>query len=137
MEILNPTLSATVLIFYSAPFPPSEEDTPALHSYSLTMLQKILFCALACLMFSQFRVAAQERPLLLFNNTFFIPTSESKLAASADVPCFPALGFKMPANVPSSLDGWWCDSSVEYAFVGFSYEITQCKFGPSPLLVSG
>ena len=36
----------------------------------------------------------------------------------------------MPATIPSSLDSWWCDSGTEYAFVGFSYEITQCE--PTP-----
>jgi len=40
---------------------------------------------------------------------------------------FPELGFKMPATVPDSLDGWWTDPSTEYAFVGFSYEITACQ----------
>lgn len=41
--------------------------------------------------------------------------------------CFPALGFEMPSATPPSLDGWWCDMSDEYAFVGFSYEVTACK----------
>jgi hypothetical protein len=40
---------------------------------------------------------------------------------------FPDLGFKMPATVPSSLDGWWANQSTEYAFMGFSYEITACE----------
>jgi hypothetical protein len=42
--------------------------------------------------------------------------------------CFPAIGFETPSNIPSSLEGWWCDPSTEYAFVGFSYEITDCEF---------
>ena len=41
--------------------------------------------------------------------------------------CFPAIGFKTPSNVPRSLDGWWCDPATEYAFVGFSYEVTACE----------
>ncbi|PIL34110.1 hypothetical protein GSI_03821 [Ganoderma sinense ZZ0214-1] len=41
--------------------------------------------------------------------------------------CFPALGFNPPANVPSSLDGWWCDDKTEYAFLGFSYEVSACQ----------
>ncbi|TFK27838.1 B-(1-6) glucan synthase [Coprinopsis marcescibilis] len=41
--------------------------------------------------------------------------------------CFPAIGFRMPSSVPSSLSNWWCDYSTEYAFVGISYEITQCQ----------
>ena len=40
--------------------------------------------------------------------------------------CFPALGFTMPPHVPTTLDGWWCPYDVEYAFVGFSYEVTEC-----------
>ncbi len=41
--------------------------------------------------------------------------------------CFPALGFNPPANVPNSLDGWWCDDKTEYAFLGFSYEVSACE----------
>ena len=40
--------------------------------------------------------------------------------------CFPALGFNMPNTVPKDTTGWWCDTSDEYAFVGFSYEVTAC-----------
>jgi len=40
---------------------------------------------------------------------------------------FPDLGFKMPATVPDSIDGWWADDDTEYAFMGFSYEITACE----------
>lgn len=40
---------------------------------------------------------------------------------------FPDLGFKMPATVPNTLDGWWANQSTEYAFMGFSYEITACE----------
>ncbi|KAF5342415.1 hypothetical protein D9611_001374 [Ephemerocybe angulata] len=47
--------------------------------------------------------------------------------ASAPPNCFPALGFKMPSSIPSSLNNWWCDYSTEYAFVGVSYEITACQ----------
>ena len=41
--------------------------------------------------------------------------------------CFPALGFTTPSNVPASTDGWWCDPVNEYAFLGFSYEVTACE----------
>lgn len=41
--------------------------------------------------------------------------------------CFPALGFGMPNSLPNSLHGWWCDQSSEYAFMGFSYEVTACQ----------
>lgn len=46
--------------------------------------------------------------------------------ASAPPNCFPAIGFRMPSTVPTTLDNWWCDYSSEYAFVGFSYEVTAC-----------
>lgn len=44
--------------------------------------------------------------------------------------CFPSLGFHMPSSVPhdSELEQWWCDPATEYAFVGFSYEVTACMF---------
>jgi hypothetical protein len=47
--------------------------------------------------------------------------------ANAPPNCFPAVGFKMPGSIPSSLNNWWCDYSTEYAFMGFSYEITACE----------
>jgi len=49
------------------------------------------------------------------------------LAAAAASNCFPALGFQMPSSTPSSLTGWWCDPKTEYAFLGFSYEVTACQ----------
>ncbi|KAH9992665.1 glycoside hydrolase superfamily [Russula vinacea] len=33
----------------------------------------------------------------------------------------------MPSDVPNSAEGWWCDPATEYAFVGFSYEVTACQ----------
>jgi hypothetical protein len=42
--------------------------------------------------------------------------------------CFPALGFQMPSTVPNNTNGWWCNPADEYAFMGFSYEITSCEF---------
>ena len=41
--------------------------------------------------------------------------------------CFPALGFTMPSDVPTSTNGWWCDPVNEYAFLGFSYEVSACQ----------
>ncbi|KAI0695961.1 glycoside hydrolase superfamily [Cerioporus squamosus] len=41
--------------------------------------------------------------------------------------CFPSLGFVMPAVPPSDNTNWWCDPATEYAFVGFSYEVTACQ----------
>ncbi|KAH8108086.1 glycoside hydrolase superfamily [Cristinia sonorae] len=33
----------------------------------------------------------------------------------------------MPSSVPKTLTDWWCDASTEYAFLGFSYEVTACQ----------
>ncbi|KAI0940593.1 hypothetical protein AcW1_003749 [Taiwanofungus camphoratus] len=41
--------------------------------------------------------------------------------------CFPALGFIVPPVLPPDNTHWWCDPSTEYAFVGFSYEVTACQ----------
>ncbi|KAG1777729.1 glycoside hydrolase superfamily [Suillus placidus] len=41
--------------------------------------------------------------------------------------CFPSAGFQMPSSVPSSTGGWWCSPNTEYAFLGFSYEVTACQ----------
>ncbi|KAF7312016.1 B-(1-6) glucan synthase [Mycena indigotica] len=57
-----------------------------------------------------------------------VPTRTTEAVARAAPPnCFPALGFTMPSSVPSSLTNWWCDRATEYAFVGFSYEVTDCQ----------
>jgi hypothetical protein len=37
----------------------------------------------------------------------------------------------MPSGVPNSLDGWWCNADEEYAFLGFSYEVTACIYPSS------
>ena len=49
-----------------------------------------------------------------------IDTSEVKT-------CFPALNFKMPTTLPKDNTQWWCDPKDEFAFLGFSYEVTACK----------
>ncbi|KIY47143.1 glycoside hydrolase [Fistulina hepatica ATCC 64428] len=33
----------------------------------------------------------------------------------------------MPEAIPDSLDNWWCSMTGEYAFVGFSYEVSACQ----------
>lgn len=57
--------------------------------------------------------------------------SSSAAAAASSAPantgCFPSANFKMPANPPANTDNWWCDLDTEYAFVGFSYEVTACE----------
>ncbi|KAN0060113.1 hypothetical protein ACQY0O_008087 [Thecaphora frezii] len=45
---------------------------------------------------------------------------------AANASCFPALDFRMPSDVPGSLDGWWCSQLDEYAFLGFSYDTSSC-----------
>jgi hypothetical protein len=59
-----------------------------------------------------------------------LPIDPSLIPSLGGTSCFPALGFNMPSGVPDSLDGWWCDMADEYAFVGFSYEITACNSAP-------
>ena len=51
------------------------------------------------------------------------PTSETWLSS-----CYPALDFQKPLIMPQNNTDWWCDPSTEYAFVGFSYEVTDCEF---------
>jgi len=72
------------------------------------------------------------------------PPSQVKLSThrKSDGSCFPALGFQMPSEVPpdSDFSSWWCDPEDEYAFVGFSYEVTACRylvFLPVSLILSG
>jgi hypothetical protein len=68
------------------------------------------------------------------NDSTFNESVSSSLAAPASVPseshhdanCFPSLSFKTPPHIPSSIDGWWCSATTEYAFLGFSYEVTPC-----------
>ena len=45
--------------------------------------------------------------------------------------CYPSLGFVPPLTLPKTNADWWCDPSTEYAFVGFSYEVTACEYRPS------
>ncbi|OBZ68223.1 hypothetical protein A0H81_11811 [Grifola frondosa] len=35
--------------------------------------------------------------------------------------------FMKPLNMPLDNTNWWCDAGTEYAFVGFSYEVTACQ----------
>ncbi len=66
------------------------------------------------------------------NDSTSSESASSSLAAPTSVSfgprsnCFPALGFKMPSKVPGSIYGWWCNPATEYAFLGFSYEVTAC-----------
>ncbi|KAI0695960.1 hypothetical protein C8T65DRAFT_698546 [Cerioporus squamosus] len=59
------------------------------------------------------------------------PSHTSRLATTPSSPsasnCFPALDFQMPDDVPQDTTNWWCDASTEYAFLGFSYEVTACQ----------
>jgi len=56
-----------------------------------------------------------------------IPATKNEILSKTQPPnCFPAIGFTMPDEVPNTLSNWWCDHSTEYAFMGFSYEVTAC-----------
>ncbi|TFY70993.1 hypothetical protein EVG20_g2014 [Dentipellis fragilis] len=55
------------------------------------------------------------------------PMVQSSMPDSNSRTCFPAMGFSMPASIPQDNTRWWCAMEDEYAFLGFSYEITACQ----------
>ncbi|KAI0305773.1 hypothetical protein B0F90DRAFT_1808931 [Multifurca ochricompacta] len=55
------------------------------------------------------------------------PTSVPHPSSGPGSHCFPAIGFETPSKVPASTEGWWCDPTSEFAFLGFSYEVTACQ----------
>lgn len=66
--------------------------------------------------------------------THAVPLDEGakvRVRTTAATGGFPSLGFQVPETVPSSLEGWWADEETEYAFLGFSYDVSQCKWSPS------
>ncbi|PFH45760.1 glycoside hydrolase family 17 protein [Amanita thiersii Skay4041] len=68
-------------------------------------------------------------PIILGSvKTVALPAKGHSDDAAAAQQCFPALNFRMPANIPpdSALTHWWCDPATEHAFLGFSYEVTAC-----------
>lgn len=71
------------------------------------------------------------RPLCSHCRTFNESVSYSlpapaSASSESHANCFPSLGFSTPSNVPRSTDNWWCGATTEYAFLGFSYEVTAC-----------
>lgn len=56
------------------------------------------------------------------------PTAHAKSLALPAPFCFPSLGFAAPDALPLDNKLWWCDPATEYAFVGFSYEVTACEY---------
>jgi exo-beta-1,3-glucanase (GH17 family) len=52
-----------------------------------------------------------------------IITTNTERASS----CYPALDFQAPSTLPKDTSSWWCDDSTEYAFMGFSYEVSDCQ----------
>lgn len=54
-------------------------------------------------------------------------TAHVDSSAGTQSSCFPALNFQKPFEPPKDNTNWWCDPSTEYAFVGFSYEVTACQ----------
>jgi hypothetical protein len=56
----------------------------------------------------------------------FAPAGPGPASSDFSSNCFPSIGFEMPSNIPNSAEGWWCSPATEYAFVGFSYEVTTC-----------
>lgn len=70
-------------------------------------------------------VAAVSGAPPLLNGEYQIQPIVEKVAGAS---CFPALDFVKPATLPKDNTKWWCDASTEYAFVGFSYEVTACEY---------
>ena len=76
-------------------------------------------------------------PLTLLSLPFYTvalpssPTPSQNVSLSAASSCYPALGFAKPVVLPPNNSNWWCDPGDEYAFVGFSYEVTACSSQPS------
>lgn len=69
-----------------------------------------------------------------------VATNSTVLTKSPALPaplCFPSLGFVMPDVLPPDNTEWWCDPATEYAFLGFSYEITDCEHIFLPAIYSG
>lgn len=72
-------------------------------------------------------------PLTLLSLPFYTvalpssPTPSQNVSLSAASSCYPALGFAKPVVLPPNNSNWWCDPKDEYAFVGFSYEVTACQ----------
>ncbi|CAA7267457.1 unnamed protein product [Cyclocybe aegerita] len=64
----------------------------------------------------------QYKPTKTFTEQELVPRK-----AGGPPNCFPAIGFKMPLHIPHSVANWWCDYDTEYAFMGFSYEVTACQ----------
>ena len=62
------------------------------------------------------------------NNTIQRIQTGGSVVKGVPPDCFPAVGFKMPHATPTSLTNWWCNTDTEYAFVGFSYDISHCNF---------
>lgn len=56
-------------------------------------------------------------------------SSSSSSSQKGGSSCFPALGFKMPGDVPSFLKNWWCEPSTEQAFVSENDKtyLTHCS----------
>ncbi|KAH8108085.1 glycoside hydrolase family 17 protein [Cristinia sonorae] len=84
------------------------------------MLQALIFLAAALLAHS----TPVDYDLLIFPYVDPVPYPTPTAPS-----CFPAMDFTMPATVPndSDLAHWWCDPQIEYAFMGFSYEVTECQ----------
>mgnify|MGYP007051633025 CR=1 FL=1 len=99
-------------------------NSDSLHTRCFTMTPCAFFFY-AVLLTSFFSPIIRAHPNAVRNNRSDHNALEPRAAAPPN--CFPAVGFKMPTFTPSSVSGWWCDYKTEYAFVGFSYEITSCE----------
>ena len=77
--------------------------------------------------------AHRWEPTKTIGEQHLIPAGSATAKMGGQPPnCFPAIGFKMPGSIEdieraSRNSNWWCDYNTEYAFMGFSYEVTACK----------
>lgn len=70
-------------------------------------------------------IATSDNSTSTWNGT--VTTGRNAATDMSSRGCFPSLGFTMPQTVPPSTNGWWCNLNTEYAFLGFSYDVTACK----------
>lgn len=70
-------------------------------------------------------IATSDNSTSTWNGT--VTTGRNAATDMSSRGCFPSLGFTMPQTVPPSTNGWWCNLNTEYAFMGFSYDVTACQ----------
>jgi len=112
-----------------------ERAKPLPSGWAMISLFCTLFLLLVCFLVVERTSAHPREPTKTIgvkdDDQHHIPASSATAKVGGQPPnCFPAIGFKMPADVDDIMtdrSNWWCDYNTEYAFLGFSYEVTACK----------